>query len=292
MKNQKYFNSSDKLRLKALIQEKTGCVISKDGLLSQAFRRRSYCAEGGGKSNELLEFIGDQVINYYVVKKIAERCGAFNAEFDYAFRIRENRFSTIKQELTSNELFAQIIDEWGVADDLIVGVCDEQNRVVLEPKVKADLFEAIVGALAVSYQWNTAVLESAVNKALSLDKRLDSMVRSDCGVVNLTMDNAITMLKEMAEKEMCSMPEYKFSGPENLGYDKEGKTVWECLCSVKDMGLIRSVRASNKSDAKKAATYAVLREHFQLPNLYGPSIFYPGWIYKDGELLPDRSEKK
>ena len=64
MRRQKYFNGQDKHKLKLLIQEKTGYCIRSSCALSQAFRRRSFCAEEEGKSNEMFEFIGDQVLSY------------------------------------------------------------------------------------------------------------------------------------------------------------------------------------------------------------------------------------
>ena len=54
MKHQRYFRGKDQVTLMRLIKEKTGYSFSSTGILSQAFRRRSYCVEEGGKSNESL----------------------------------------------------------------------------------------------------------------------------------------------------------------------------------------------------------------------------------------------
>ena len=290
MKRQKYFNGQDKQKLKLLIQEKTGYCIRSSCALSQAFRRRSFCVEQEGKSNEMFEFIGDQVLSYYVVKIFSDRCCSLNIEGDYAFRIRENYFTSLKQELVSNETLASIIDDWGISEYLIVGRCDEKNQVDQQTKVKADLFEAIIGAIAIDSNWDPIVLETAVRKALNLDDRLQAIIQSDYNSMTINIDNAVTVLKELAEKEQCSMPKYDFSGPENLGYDKDGNPIWHCSSSIVNdiTGIIRGVFASSKKDAKKAVAYLMLCEHFQMQNQYGPNAFYPTWIYKDGKLIPDR----
>lgn len=292
MKRQKYFDTRDKAEIRKLIQEKTGYLISSDCILCQAFRRRSFCAEEGGKSNEMLEFIGDQVLSYYVVKIISDRCGSLNIEGDYAFRIRENNFTSLKQELVSNEVFARIIDDWAISDYLIVGISDEKNQVNTQTKVKADLFEAIIGAIAIDSKWDPAVLEATVKNALDLDERIQAAIENDFTSKNVNIDNAISVLKELAEKELCSAPEYDISGPEAMGYFEDGAPKWACRCStINDVtGITRVVFASSKKEAKRASAYLVLCEHFQIQNQYGVSDFYPVWIYRDGRLMPDRKK--
>lgn len=291
MKRQKYFNGQDKQKLKLLIQEKTGYCIRSSCALSQAFRRRSFCAEEEGKSNEMFEFIGDQVLSYYVVKIISDCCCALNIEGDYSFRIRENYFTSLKQDIVSNEVLASIIDEWGVSEYLIVGRSDEKNQVDQQTKVKADLFESIIGAIAIDSKWNPVVLETAVRKSLNLDDRLQAIIQSDYKSMTINIDNAVTVLKELAEKEQCSMPKYEFSGPEVFGYDKDGNPIWYCSSSIINdiTGITRCVYASSKKDAKKAVAYLMLCEHFQMQNQYGPNDFYPIWNYSDGRLVPNRN---
>ena len=294
MKRQKYFNGQDKVYLKKFIEEKTGYCIRSDCALSQAFRRRSFCVEDSGKSNEMFEFIGDQVLSYYVVKIISERCSSLNIEGDYAFRIRENHFTSLKQELVSNEVLAAIIDEWDISKYLIVGRSDEKNQVDQQTKIKADLFEAIIGAIAIDSDWNPIVLETAVNKALNLDVRIQSIIQNDYNSMTINIDNAINVLKELAEKEICSMPKYDFSGPEHLGHDKDGNPIWHCSCSIINdiTGISRGVFASSKKDAKKAVSYLLLCEHFQMQNQYGINDFYPTWVYKNGRLMPEKGDNK
>ena len=289
MKRQHYFFGEEEQKLKALIREKTGYCIQSGGGLSQAFRRRSYCAECGGKSNEMFEFLGDQILSYYAVKIISERCVCMNIEGDYSFRIRENHFTSLKQELVSNDALAEIIDAWGVLEYLIVGRCDEKNQVDQQTKVKADLFESIIGAIAIDSKWNPVVLETAVRKSLNLDERLQAIIQSDYNSMTINIDNAVTVLKELAEKEQCSMPKYEFSGPEVFGYDKDGNPIWHCSSSITNdtTGIIRIVFASSKKDAKKAVAYLMLCEHLHIQNQYGPNAFLPIWNYKNGRLTPN-----
>lgn len=294
MNREKYFCGQELTKLKKLIKEKTGYYIKNNSVLIQAFRRSSYAAENGGKSNEIFEFIGDQVLSNYVVKIIAKRCGSYNMVGDYTFRIRENRFTTIKQDFISNENFARIIDEWGIIDCLLVGKSDEKNEVHKQTKIKADLFESIIGAIAVESNWDNEILEMAVNKALSIDEKIDELIKNDYGYTLFNLDNAVSKLKECAEKQIFDVSKYEFTGPEYLGYDKDGNPIWACNCSIINdiTSITRSVLASSKKDAKKAVAYLLLCEQYQVQNRYGVNDSFWWWKYKDGQLIPDRTKKK
>lgn len=288
MIKERYFNTRERQELKNIIYEKTGFYIRSNCLLIQAFTRSSFSAEQGGENNEILEFIGDQVLSYYVVKIIAERFGSINLDGDYTFRVRENRFTALKQELISNETLAKIIDDWGLAPYLIVGKSDYANAVDQQTKVKADLFEAILGTIALASNWDSEVLEKAVNQMLSMDEKINSIVETDSRPVSLNLENAINILKELAEHKGCSIPKYQITGPDDLGYDKDGNPRWMCMCSIinEKTGIKRLVEADSKKAAKKAAAYLVLCEHFCLQNQYGVNSFCGIWHYKDGKLIP------
>lgn len=289
MKREKNLKESEKRKLKNIIHEKTGYYIRNNCLLVQAFTRSSFSAECGGENNEILEFIGDQVLSYFVVKIIAERCGASSNDFEYTFRVRENRFNALKQELISNETLAKIIDEWAILEYLIVGKCDYLNEIDKQVKVKADLFEAILGVIAIESKWNTGVLEKAVGQTLSIDKKIKDIIETDYRPVQFNIENAINTLKELAEHGGCSVPEYKYGTPEQLGYDGDGNPKWCCTCAIINdkTAITRQVWASSKRVAQKAAAYLVLCDHFELQNQYGINGKFSIWKYKNGRLMPE-----
>ena len=66
----------------AEIQDKIGYPFANLDLLQQAFVRRSYSKENGGEDNEVLEFIGDKVLDFIVVKLLAEKYGFMLAYCD------------------------------------------------------------------------------------------------------------------------------------------------------------------------------------------------------------------
>ncbi len=288
MKEKTELTQKEMCEANKIIKEKTGYSIRNKIILQQIFRRSSSASETGQNSNEIFEFIGDQVLSFFLVKCVAKRCGSIGLRNDYCFRIHENRFTMIKQALVNNEALSKIIEEWDIAKYLILSKSDIKNEVINGVKVKADLFEAILGAITISCDWNPEILEMVVSKALNLDTKLNDLIKTDYNVRSFKMDNAITTLKEMAEKGQCTMPYYDYMG-DKPAYDYDGIPYWVCICTVcnDETGYRKSVIANSKKDAKKAAAYLVLCELLKMQNEYGPNSITGLWIYKEGNLLPE-----
>ena len=73
-----------------LIQEQIGYHFNNPDLLQQAFTRRSYSEENGGENNEVLEFIGDKVLDFFVVKYLITQ----NSNSDGLFKKFDPKFRT------------------------------------------------------------------------------------------------------------------------------------------------------------------------------------------------------
>lgn len=293
MRTQKEFKSRERKVLQDFLYEKCGCRI-KVYFLRQLFTRKSYSVQHGGENNEIFEFIGDKVLDFYVVKFIAERFGAMNLNCEYSLRINEGHFTTVKSEIVNNKSLAKIIDEWDIAKYIAVGKCDIVNEIDKEEKVKADLFEALLGAITIQCKWNPKVLEKAVVKMLSLEERIEEIKFNSYRPDNCSLENAVTTLKELSEHGECSPPQYDFTGPESIGYDKNGNQRWLCGCVVINQftGITKLVQASSKKMAKKAAAYLVLCDHLELQNEYGPNSTESFWYFYDGKLIPYTIVKK
>jgi ribonuclease-3 len=69
----------------------------------------------------------------------------------------------------------------------------------------------------------------------------------------LTLDNAINTLLELAQKGYVSMPEYLV--PEDQYYDNNGNPRWECTCSIRSHAIAETAYATSKKVAKKYASY-------------------------------------
>lgn len=296
MKRRKSFSAGEMRSLSSIIFEKAGYSIKNRCLIVQAFTLNSYSARHGGEGNAALEFIGSRVLEYYVAKTIAERYGhvrtqrnnSFEGDCEYAFMGHMRIFMNLKESMVNNAALARRVDEWNLAQYMVVGKYGIDNQVEEQEKVKAGLFKAVLGAVTIESCWNSQVLQRAVEKMLELEKCLKEFDRCQYRPEDMSADQAVYTLKRLAEQGRCQAPIYKFGSPEELGYDESGNPKWVCTCTMADWALIKQVWASSKELAEKYAAYLVLSEHFELCNEYGTNGSWIAWKYEDGRLIPCR----
>lgn len=151
------------------IQKIIGYEFHNSDLLQQAFIRRSYSKEKGGENNEVLEFIGDKVLDLIVVKILSEEFGSITSgDFhEFASEYQENKLTEIKKHLVEKDTLANCIDDLGLADYLIMGEGDRKNHVENSPSVMEDLFEAILGAVAIDSNYDLKALQDVIELMLN-----------------------------------------------------------------------------------------------------------------------------
>lgn len=255
------------------IYEVTGYMLRGYASTQQALTRSSVV---GAENNEIFEMYGDAFLKSTVMQIMHERLGIyrdedsinFKGDAGYALRgIRNEReLHEAVTKLISNETLAKQIDKWDMAKYLIMSQSDERNHVRDQVKTKADLFEAMLGAVAVACNFDSNVLRKAVEKMLPIDEIIQEITSKIMATVEYTVDTSVTVVKELAEKGFFSVPKYEFSGPDMLGYCENGEPCWSCMCTIGDMGFRKVVFASSKKTAKKCVAYMALCKFFEITN--------------------------
>jgi len=260
------------------VQKKIGYWFDNEDLLLQAFTRSSYSSQHGGENNEVLEFLGDRVLDFYVVKVIADRFGFVKSQSDYydeendldeyciVAHKNEADFTELKKQIVSNETLAKTIDKLGLFKYMYLGDTDLENPKFKDNliKVKADLFEAILGAVAIDSDWNQDELQNVVEFMLQIDDFLVDVDTEEPRPSKFQLENAVTTLKELAEKGRCSIPEYYQAEEQVLMND--GTLMWECTCYIRSWAMKHTAYATSKKEAKRYAAYLVLCDFYGLPD--------------------------
>lgn len=238
-------------------------------LLQQAFIRRSYANENGGEDNEVLEFIGDKVLDFIVVMLLSEKYGYFLSECDdfdrnteyneFCSEYHENDLTEIKKNLVERKMLAYKIDMLGLGEYLIMGKCDRNNHIQEKDSVKEDLFEAILGAVALDSKWDIAELREVVEIMLDIDSELSEGVEP----------NYITLIQDWVGKKNKTIPLYHFEKASYrltwyvpfdgisqtfnvLNDNRINKIQFHCILKIDDeLPLFRGF-GSSKSEARKA----------------------------------------
>ena len=280
--------------LKSKIREITGFQLKGDAYIWQAFTRSSVkdC-----ENNEIFEMYGDSIISFCVMQLIHEHYGFFRSDNNVNFKgengyalkgiHNESELDLIKKKLVSNATLASQIDKWGLAHYLVMGKCDISNHVENQMKIKADLFEAIVGAIAVTCNFDSNILRNVVKKMLPIEEVFNEITTKQKQMVSFTVDTAVTILKELHEKGVISEPEYNYSSEDSLGYFKNGDPRWSCSCSVVSIGFSGVVFSNSKKTAKKCVAYKALCHYFEISDeiaRYNP--FHDNYIVeRDGKYI-------
>lgn len=184
------------------IQDQIGYIFKNKDLLQQAFVRKSYSNENGGQNNEVLEFIGDKVLDYVVVKILCTRFGYFteNEKWrEYACEYNEGRLTGLKKMLVQKSNLAYRIRMLDLEKFLIMGQSDINRNVQEEDSVQEDLFEAILGAIAIDSDWNMSVLQDAVEIMLNPDEYIED-----------SESNYVELIQEWTLKDNGSIPLYHY----------------------------------------------------------------------------------
>lgn len=183
------------------IQKQIGYKFKNPQLLVQAFTRRSYSQENGGNDNEVLEFIGDKVLDIAVVKLLTEKYGSIDKNNEFFSDYQENKLTEIKSSLVQKKTLAERTEKLGLSKYLREGKGDIQSNINSEDSVKEDLFEAILGAVAIDCDWNFNELINVAKTMLSFEE----LMNSDCLVKNY-----IQLIQDWSLKKSNKMPNYSY----------------------------------------------------------------------------------
>ena len=214
------------------VEADIGYSFHKPYLLAQAFTRKSYTeemftawinsgGEVGAESNEILEFVGDKVLDLVVMRKLIDRYGEFR-EFPASCRVEghfmasafrsartEGDMTELKSALVRRETLAAEIERLGWSRHLITSNGDALQSVESGQKAQEDLFEAVLGAVTLDCGWNFAILSDAVERMLRLDEKLDA---------GFGKENVIGELQDEMQKKFDRIPEYGYRERENGFY--------------------------------------------------------------------------
>ena len=138
----------------SMIESKINYYFKNKKLLQQAFTRKSYAAAHCCEDNEVLEFFGDRILDYAVIKDMYDRFGRINIQNEFYSEKALGELSTIDADIIKNSNLAEQIDYKGLKKYLQVNNKSERKNM----KNKADLFEAILGAVAIDSDWDISAI--------------------------------------------------------------------------------------------------------------------------------------
>ncbi len=208
-----------------------GHRFSDPGLLEQALRHRSWCAEqGGAASNERLEFLGDAVLGLVIAEL------AYRTHPDLA----EGAMAKARADVVNTRVLAGVAEELGVGPELRLGRGEDLSGGRHKASILADAVEAVIGAVYLD-----GGLEAARQLVVGLlGPRLDEAAAGPGGADHKSR------LQELAVERGLGVPRYEVRGS---GPDHARR--YQATVYVADQRLGAGEGRSNK-DAEQAAARA------------------------------------
>lgn len=230
------------------IENKLGYEFNNKTLLLQAFTRSSYSAEHiEAESNEVLEFIGDSVLSAITVKHLSERYSSIKFNNYFFSELKEDELSKMKIDVVKRSTLAIAIERLDLHNYLLVGKSDEKMGVQNEASVKEDLFEAIIGAIAIDSNWNFAIIETIILNILNIDEVIEN---GDADEVDYEKELEAWFAKNNKkisfEKREYRCGNLDYSVSVNLGMQMLGFEAW---------GYGKTEHGARKMAAKKALEF-------------------------------------
>lgn len=265
-----------------VIQEKIGYKFNKQYLLVQAFTRKSFSQEHfNWEDNEKLEFVGDKVLDFIVVKKLTglygfmsetcvqslesikkeeeinEETFEINCERGkcFEFVLSEGEMTEIKKQVVQTNFLSKAIERLELENYLLMGKGDIKNNVHNEPHVKEDLLEAIIGAVAIDSTWNMEIVEKVIDKMLNVDFYIKNGVEDGIDYVSF--------VQNFHQKEYKTDPNYIF-------YHNESDVIFQCGLELKGLNTFEGFGYSKKEAIRVAAkrAYEFLQKLQQTTNKF------------------------
>lgn len=149
------------------IQNTIGYYFKNKELLVQAFTRKSYSQEHSGiASNEQLEFYGDAALDLYVTLQMFYEFSSIDKSGQFISDKDESELTQIRAYHVNAAILSLCIDNLGLQKYLIMNEGDIKNNVSESVSVQEDLFEAIVGAVAVDSNWSIESIKKVCSNML------------------------------------------------------------------------------------------------------------------------------
>ena len=227
-----------------------GYHFNNGKLLKQAFFRSSFAHENNRESNEVLEFIGDKVLDLAIIRILLGKYTKTNDEEYFKSNKQEGDLTKIKSELVSTNYLANALDELGLTKFIYYGKSDTNNNANAVLSMKEDVFEAIIGAVALDSNWDMDKIIKIVKKLLHTDEFLK---QSDID------NNYVGILQELVAAIGLKTPAYTL-----VNYDQNGAMVWRASLRIEGIKSVTYGYGFKQKEAKKEAA----KEMIPLVKLY------------------------
>lgn len=213
------------------LQDRLQYVFQNSQLLVRAITHRSFSAD----HNERLEFLGDSVLNLAVSGLLFERLP----------NLAEGDLSRVRANLVKQDTLHPLAVQLGLPELLRLGEGEARSGGQKRPSILADALEAVIGAVHVDANFDTAQ---------ALVRRLYAAVEVNPQMQAIGKD-AKTELQEWLQARKMKLPQYRVIGTLGAAH----KQSFDVECEVEEFSLIERGIGGSRRSGEQAAAAAMLQ---------------------------------
>lgn len=218
-------------------ERKIGYIFRNKNLLTTALSHSSYANENHTRSNERLEFLGDSVLSIIISECI----------FKKMQNVDEGDLSRMRAALVCEQSLAEVAKKIHLSELIFLGRGEEKNGGRLRPSIISDAFEAVLGAIYLDSNIQTA-REWLLNiMADSIDRAVKGKLYSDYK----------TALQEIVQRDGKSFVTYETI--EESGKEHERKFVVQALVNGEKKCI---AGGHSKKEAEQAAARKTIEKYY------------------------------
>lgn len=218
-------------------EKKIGYVFVNKNLLKTALSHSSYANENHTRSNERLEFLGDSVLSIIISECI----------FNKMKNVNEGDLSKIRAALVCEHSLAEVAKTIHLSELIFLGRGEEKNGGRLRESIVSDAFEAVLGAIYLDSNIQTAREWLLGIMADRIDKAVNGKLYSDYK----------TALQEIVQRDGRSFVSYKT-------IEESGKEHERCFVVQAYVNGVEKciARGRSKKEAEQAAARKTIEKYY------------------------------
>lgn len=202
------------------------------GFLKEALTHRSK----GSANNERLEFLGDAILGFVIAE-------ALYRHFPQA---TEGELSRYRASLVKMETLAELAREFSLGDYLLLGPGELKSGGFRRESILADAMEAIIGAIFLDSDMDTArdfILRSFERRLTELPDRQ-------------SLKDPKTLLQEYLQARRLPLPEYEVVATEGSDHEQS----FEVQCTVSGLDAPVTGKGTSRRKAEQSAAQIALEQ--------------------------------
>ncbi len=214
----------------AWLKQSLAYAFENDALLRQALTHRS----APGPNYERLEFLGDAVLQL-VISELA---------FEKTQVASEGQLSRLRSKLVKETTLAEVAQELGIGEHLILGSGEIKSGVRRRSSVLADALEAMFGAVYLDAGFAGA--RDFIYRAYG-DRLHEFSEAAD-------LRDPKSRLQEYLQGRKLALPDYAMQDVSGKAHNRS----FEVSCSIPELDVVTSGAGTTRRDAEQEAALAML----------------------------------